>query len=182
MSRVDDELTKALEESERLAQAEPVYNVSVATPRSTSKRSLGLLASLLVMGGGILTLVLVSFDDAAVYSRQVHQLVQEKSKLLGRSVRVEGTLVQGTLTRRDQPCEYRFSIQTNGVSVPVHYPQCIVPDTFQDVAGINVTVEGQLQKAGHFEATHIMAKCPSKYEERAKKGEQSPHLTGLPPS
>ena len=182
MSRVDDELTKALEESERLAQAEPVPSVTLTPSRASHKRSLGLLAALLVMAGGILTLVFASFDNAAVYSRKVHELVQEKNKLLGRSVRVEGTLVQGTLTRRDQPCEYRFSIQTQGVAVPVHFPQCIVPDTFQDVAGINVTVEGQLKPAGHFEATNIMAKCPSKYEERAKKGERSPHLMGSPPS
>ena len=182
MSRVDDELTKALEESERLAQAEPVHAVAVPSPPTSSKRNLGLLAALLVMGGGILTLVFTSFENAAVYSRKVNELVQEKQKLLGRSVRVEGQLVQGTLTRRDQPCEYRFQIQSGGVAVPVHYPQCIVPDTFQDVAGINVTVEGQLKQAGHFEATTIMAKCPSKYEERQKKGERSPHLMGSPPS
>jgi cytochrome c-type biogenesis protein CcmE len=183
MSRVDDELTKALEESERMARAEPVYNVSVAKPPpSSAKRNVGLLAALLVMGGGILTLVFTSFEDAAVYSRTVDKLLQEKQKLTGRSVRVEGELVQGTLKRREEPCEYRFSIQNKGVALPVHYAQCIVPDTFQDVAGINVTVEGQLSQAGHFEATTIMAKCPSKYEERAKRGEQSPHLMAAPPS
>jgi cytochrome c-type biogenesis protein CcmE len=183
MSRVDDELTKALEESERMARAEPVYNVSVAEPPpSNQKRNLGLLAALLVMGGGILTLVFTSFEDAAVYSRSVDKLVQERQKLIGRSVKVEGELVEGTLKRRDEPCEYRFSIQKQGVTLPVHYAQCIVPDTFQDVPGMSVTVEGQLTQAGHFDATMIIAKCPSKYEERAKRGEQSPHVMGAPPS
>ena len=38
-------------------------------------------------------------------------------------------------------------------------------------------LEGRLNQAGHFDATNIMAKCPSKYEmkERAKKGERAPH-------
>jgi cytochrome c-type biogenesis protein CcmE len=40
-----------------------------------------------------------------------------------------------------------------------------------------VTAEGKLTDSGHFEASNIMAKCPSKYEmkERAKGGEQAPH-------
>jgi cytochrome c-type biogenesis protein CcmE len=64
--------------------------------------------------------------------------------------------------------------------LPVHYSRCTVPDTFQDVPGmvVDVTAEGTLDAAGHFEASTIMAKCPSKYEmkERALKGEAAPHL------
>jgi cytochrome c-type biogenesis protein CcmE len=42
---------------------------------------------------------------------------------------------------------------------------------------VTVTAEGTLAQNGSFEATHIMAKCPSKYEmrDRAGRGEQAPH-------
>jgi cytochrome c-type biogenesis protein CcmE len=42
---------------------------------------------------------------------------------------------------------------------------------------VKVTVEGKLQADGHFEATLVMAKCPSKYDmrEKAKNGEKAPH-------
>jgi cytochrome c-type biogenesis protein CcmE len=139
----------------------------------------GLLIGLLVMGGGILTLVFTSFKGASVYSKGVDDLIRDKAKFADRAVRVEGTLVKGTLVRRDQPCEYRFTIEKKGVVLPVRYAQCIVPDTFRDMPGmdVSVTAEGRLTDTGAFEASNIMAKCPSKYEmkERAKSGEHAPH-------
>jgi cytochrome c-type biogenesis protein CcmE len=131
------------------------------------------------MGSGILALVMTSFDKGAIYSRGVDQLVREKDALVGRNLRVEGTLVKGTLVKRDSPCEYRFRISKGGQTLPVRYTQCVVPDTFRDIPGMDVavTAEGTLDPAGHFQASQIMAKCPSKYEmqQRAKKGEQAPH-------
>jgi len=55
----------------------------------------------------------------------------------------------------------------------------VVPDTFRDVAGVDVgvTVEGELTADNRFEATSVLAKCPSKYEmqERKQRGEEMPH-------
>jgi cytochrome c-type biogenesis protein CcmE len=180
MSRVDDELTKALEESETIAKAEPAYSVSVESPTRKRKGNRGLLAALLVMVVGILSLVFLSFKNAAVYAYQVDQAVKEQSKLTGRNIKVQGILTRGTLVRRDQPCEYRFTVESKGVKLPVRLPACVVPDTFRDVPGMDteVTATGMLTAAGHFEATNVMAKCPSKYEmrDRAQKGESAPHL------
>jgi cytochrome c-type biogenesis protein CcmE len=185
MSRVDEELARAVAESEATAPAEVPIRIPEETRPNAPKRNLGLLAGLLVMGGGILALVMTSFENASVYSRGVDQLVAEQAKLSGRNVRVEGTLVKGSLTQaKDGRCEYRFSVEKNGVKLPVRYASCIVPDTFRDVPGMDVavTAEGTLANAGHFEATQIFAKCPSKYEmqERANKGEQAPHAAMLP--
>jgi cytochrome c-type biogenesis protein CcmE len=81
--------------------------------------------------------------------------------------------------KRDQPCEYRFTIGKNGAELPVRFAQCVVPDTFRDVPDLDVgvTVEGELQADGSFEATSVLAKCPSKYEmqQRKQHGEQMPH-------
>jgi cytochrome c-type biogenesis protein CcmE len=42
---------------------------------------------------------------------------------------------------------------------------------------VGVTVEGELQADSTFEATSVLAKCPSKYEmqQRKQHGEQMPH-------
>jgi cytochrome c-type biogenesis protein CcmE len=181
MSRLDEELARAVEAGDGARDSQPgvVQEPVRAAASSRPRRSLGLLAALLVMGGGILTLVFTSFEDAAIYSKGVDELLAEQAKLAGRSVRVEGVLVKGSLKKREQPCEYRFSVQKNGATLPVSFAQCVVPDTFRDVPGmdVQVTAEGKLASNGTFEANHIMAKCPSKYEmkDRAAKGEAMPH-------
>jgi len=177
MSDLDKELERAVAAVDEPAPATAAR--PAAAPARRSKGNVGLLIGLLVMGGGILTLVFTSFKGSAVYSKGVDDLVRDKAKFSDRAVRVEGTLVKGSLVRRDQPCEYRFNIEKKGVVLPVHYAQCIVPDTFRDMPGmdVSVTAEGKLTDSGHFEASNIMAKCPSKYEmkERAKGGETAPH-------
>jgi cytochrome c-type biogenesis protein CcmE len=127
----------------------------------------------------IATLVLTGMKDRAIYSKPVDELLANKAKFLGRPVRADGNLVHGSLTKRDQPCEYRFTIERNGKELPVRYALCVVPDTFRDVPDMDVavTVEGELQRDDSFEATQVLAKCPSKYEmqQRKDRGEQMPH-------
>lgn len=150
-------------------ETQPVTVSAAGITRGTpDKGSLGFLLVLLVMATGILVLVLTSFKSAAVYAKHVDEVVVGRSELAGRRLRVEGFLVHGSLERRDQPCEYRFQMERNGAKLLVHYPQCVVPDTFRDVPGVEVgvTVEGRLTSEGDFRASQIMAKCPSKYEER----------------
>jgi cytochrome c-type biogenesis protein CcmE len=144
-----------------------------------ARRGVLLVVPLVAVAAGIVALVLTGMKDNAIYSKPVDQLVAEKAKFLGRSVRAEGNLVHGTLEKRDTPCEYRFTLTKNGTEIPVRFAQCVVPDTFRDVPGmdVGVTVEGQLLADNSFEATTVLAKCPSKYEmkERAGRGEQMPH-------
>src|SRR5580700_8012315 len=138
------------------------------------------IAVALAMGAAAIAgLVLTGMQSKAIYSKPVDELLSQKAKFAGRPVRAEGNLVHGTLVKRDTPCEYRFTISKNGTDVPVRYAQCVVPDTFRDVPGmdVGVTVEGQLLADNSFEATSVLAKCPSKYEMKAAagRGEQMPH-------
>jgi cytochrome c-type biogenesis protein CcmE len=177
MSNVDHELAQAVKESEAVAQAEPA--LVAPRVRSESKRSIGLLVGLLVAGGALLTLVFTTMKGSAIYDRDVDDVMAERARLEGRNVRVQGMLKKGTLVRRDDPCEFRFTIIGKTGELPVHYARCTVPDTFKDMPGMDVvaTAEGTLEPSGHLEATTIFAKCPSKYEmkQRANKGEQAPH-------
>lgn len=168
--KLDEELAQALslvEQQDTPAVTKPA-GVSPA-PKRPPSRSLGLLATLLVMVGALVALFLVGFKEAAVYATPVDQLLASKEKLTGRKVRVEGELVPGTLVKRDEPCEYRFRIHSGPGSqaeLPVRYAQCVIPDTFRDVptGGVQVTVEGTLTQEGNFEASLVMAKCTSKYD------------------
>ncbi len=148
------------------------------------RKRLLLVVPLLMAGAAIVALVLVGMQDKGIYSKPVDELVAQKGKFLGKAVRAEGNLVHGSLVKREDPCEYRFRIEKNGVDVPVRFAKCVVPDTFRDVAGmdVGVTVEGELRPDGNFEASQVLAKCPSKYEmkQKATQGERAPHAAMTP--
>lgn len=146
-------------------------------------RSMGLLITLVVMVGAVCTLFLVGFKEAAIYAMPVHQLAASQDKLMGRKVRVEGELVPGTLVKRDDPCEYRFTMHSGGKELPVRYAQCVIPDTFRDVpgGGVQVTVEGTLASPSQFDATLVMAKCTSKYDPATHEMKKGGALPGEMP-
>jgi cytochrome c-type biogenesis protein CcmE len=187
MSRIDDELEQAVRDGESKPRAEagarasdearPVVSDPLGSDGESPKRGWGLLAGLGALMTGILVLVFNSGEDAVVYSYQIDELKAQAGELGERQVRVQGLLVSGTLTRRDSPCEYRFFMEKADAKgsepLKVQYAQCVVPDTFRDVKGVEVEVmaEGRLAPDGHLEATKIFAKCPSKYE--MKEGAQA---------
>lgn len=172
-TKLDDELAKAIATTDDTADAEPPTSMdgvakAAAREKRSGSRSIGLLVTLLVMVGALVTLFLVGFKEAAIYATPVDQLLISKEKFSGRKVRVEGELVPGSLVKRDQPCEYRFNVHGGDKKeiLPVRYAQCVVPDTFRDVpeGGVQVTIEGKFVAGAHFEATQVMAKCTSKYD------------------
>jgi cytochrome c-type biogenesis protein CcmE len=201
MSRIDDELAQAVRDADASKPAEksgsagsarssaadearPVVGDAAAHPQS--KMRWGLLGALLALMGGILAIVFAGGQDAVVYSYQVSEVKAQAATLGERQVRVQGSLVSGTLVRRDNPCEYRFMMRKlndkNGEALEVRYPLCVVPDTFRDVKGVEVevTAEGRLAGDGHLQASKIFAKCPSKYEMRDnanKTGGKGPEHT-----
>ncbi|MBW2526434.1 MAG: cytochrome c maturation protein CcmE [Deltaproteobacteria bacterium] len=126
----------------------------------------GLLISLLVIVVATVTLFLFGFKEAAVYAIGVEELVERRTELAGRRVRIDGELVPGTLVKRDDPCEYRFVVQQNGQRLDVRFPQCVVPDSFRDrpEGGVTVISEGELEPDGTFVASTITPRCSSRYD------------------
>lgn len=174
MSRLDDELARAIEEPAHAPAGvapEQTYKPPARASERPSRGNIGLLVGLFAIVGIVVLVFLFGFKDAAIYALPVKDLATQADKFVGRKVRLEGELRPGTLVKRDQPCEYRFTVQGAGAGgdahqIPVRYGQCVVPDTFRDVpgGGVQVTVEGTLTKEGHFEASLVMAKCSSKYD------------------
>jgi cytochrome c-type biogenesis protein CcmE len=77
--------------------------------------------------------------------------------------RVNGKVAAGSIERVTGGRQVRFTIvdADGGATLPVDYTG-IIPDTFVDRA--DVVVEGRRRADGVFEATNLLAKCPSKYE------------------
>ncbi len=119
-------------------------------------------------------------DEAFVYSKQVHEVLAAPGEFAGRPLRVEGDLKDDSVVFREEPCEWRFVLSSEGREMPVRYPRCVVPDTFQSGMGLKVVVEGRLQPDGSFLASQVIPKCPSKYdpdqhEQLKRSGKRPPH-------
>ena len=86
----------------------------------------------------------------------------EKGEPSGR-FRVNGKVEPGTIERRPDGLQVKFTIKDRdgNATLPVDFAG-IIPDTFVDDA--DVVVEGNRRPDGVFEATTLLAKCPSKYE------------------
>jgi cytochrome c-type biogenesis protein CcmE len=198
MSRIDEELEQAIRDADRSKAASAKAAVSADEARpvvsdAQERKGWGLLAVLLVLAGGVLALVFSGGEEAVAYSYKVNEVKAQAADLGERQLRVQGMLVAGSLVRRDSPCEYRFMVRDQGVAtgeaLKVRYSLCVVPDTFRDREGVEVTVEGRLAPEGHMEATKIFAKCPSKYDPSThelngnpKAGAQSAQYSGSQPA
>ncbi len=88
------------------------------------------------------------------------------------SFRVNGKVATGSIVRQPTGLDVSFAMTDGQATLPVRY-HGIIPDTFVD--GADVVVEGGLRQDGTFEASNLLAKCPSKYEAAAKRGEANPH-------
>jgi cytochrome c-type biogenesis protein CcmE len=151
-------------------------------PKGQNLRGFAIVFALMLGAGGIAALVLTNFKDATVYAKGVDQLTAEKDKWVGRSVRVEGILVRGTLKFQEKPCEYNFDSTKGGKTIHIRYPSCIKPDTLRDdMPEVGVTAEGKLQANGEFLASNVLAKCPSKYEMKDKAKQNPMGSAGMPP-
>jgi cytochrome c-type biogenesis protein CcmE len=86
-------------------------------------------------------------------------------------VKVGARVVPGSIDRRPGGREYRFRVTDGSVTLPVIY-RGIAPDTFTD--SVDVVVEGRMGTDGTFQATILLAKCASRYENAPDKYKETP--------
>lgn len=130
-------------------------------PRGLLRRKQFLVAGLVVVLA-LGYLGYTAFQSASMYYLTVGELLAKGEAVYGEQVRVNGKVVEGTIQTDSQANIHRFSMaDNNGATIPVVY-EGIIPDTFK--AEADVVVEGELTPRGVFEATSLLAKCPSKYE------------------
>jgi cytochrome c-type biogenesis protein CcmE len=110
-------------------------------------------------------------QKGAAYYIPVSEFVRAGAGTNG-DFRINGRVREGTVVHPAGGTELTFSMadsDTGGATVHpgelrVRY-KGLVPDTFTDTS--DVVVEGTLGSDGVFEATTLLAKCPSKYETAA---------------
>lgn len=120
----------------------------------------------LVFAGGTVLIVLSlaylvygGIQQGATYWVTVGELRQRGPALPSR-VRLGGTVAAGTV-RWDTAHRHLSFVITDGTNtLPVRYSG-VVPDIFAE--GRQVVVEGGVARDGAFDATTLLAKCPTKY-------------------
>ena len=122
-----------------------------------------------VIGVCLLYLVVSGFQETAMYYLTVTELEAKESQFLGKTVKLAGRVVPGSIETDSKTLAVSFRIweplegEADSFSEPmaIRY-KGIVPDTFRD--GSDVVLEGKPQSTGVFKAETLLAKCPSKYE------------------
>jgi len=128
---------------------------------------LKVVASVVVVGGGLAYLVGASLGDNLQYYKQVDEVVTHMDKWTGPRLKMGGQVVKGSIFNKPGTMQYVFTVAHNGKSAVVHYTG-VVPDTFKDNA--MVVVSGKMTRKGYFDANEVIAKCPSKYAAAQKEG------------
>jgi cytochrome c-type biogenesis protein CcmE len=189
----DDDLAREIREQSLPDEHPTATEVQPEAPARTSGRgapkgrsslvsAIVIAVVLLGLGAGVTFLLVgTGASDAFVYSKLVDEVMREPDRYVGRELRVEGQLREGSVVFVAEPeCEHTFVLEREGLTMPVRFPRCVVPDTFRDDMPMDVVVQGQLGANGTFHANQVIPRCPSKYEmrQRQESGEEMPH--GMP--
>jgi cytochrome c-type biogenesis protein CcmE len=126
---------------------------------TSRQRAVRIVISVVVLTGAFSALFFAMAQKDAQFYKHVDEVMANPGQWYGRSVQLHG-FVDGTVLRRPDTLDYRFTIKKGAAVVPAIYTG-IVPDTFK--TGSEVVLTGRLEPDG-FHAESIMAKCPSKYK------------------
>lgn len=114
----------------------------------------------LIVFAAIGYMVFAGLQSSSTYYFTVSEFRQQETSINGKTIRVNGQAIPGSIEHDIPGRTLSFTITEGGQSLPVVY-HGTVPDTFK--AGAIVVVEGQVNSDGILKAQIIMPKCPSKY-------------------
>ena len=105
--------------------------------------------------------------EGTEYYVHVDEVMTDPSAWQGKRLQLHGFVVDKSIFVKPQTLEYEFKVENKGKVVRATYTG-ILPDTFKEEA--EVVLKGRLLTDDHFavDPNGVMAKCPSKYEEKAK--------------
>ena len=129
-------------------------------PRAGWKKWVGYGVGTALIAAAIGTIILTSLSEA-IYYYTVDEVSQRGDGLVGERVRVKGNVVDDSLSCREGTMDCTFELAHGGEELLVHSTTPL-PDAFEN--GAEVVADGTLEAIGRFEATEVIAKCPSKYE------------------
>ena len=132
--------------------------------------------------GGIIILAALSYlitgsmREAIVYFKTPSELKADQGASRGKSLRIGGMVLAGSLEKDLKSLTYRFRITDGVESVPVYF-RGVPPDLFSE--GKGAVIEGRLGEDGVFQATTIMAKHAEEYSP-PKNGEHTEARSFIP--
>lgn len=97
------------------------------------------------------------------YYKTVSELQQMSDEARSRNLRVAGDVVAGSIHRIGSQVDFTLTQEHRTLRVS-YAGEDPLPDTFRD--GSQALAEGRLGADGVFRATHIQAKCSSKYQSK----------------
>jgi cytochrome c-type biogenesis protein CcmE len=100
-----------------------------------------------------------TMGESLEYYKKVDEVMVNPQEWQGKALQLHG-YAQNVGRKRDS-LDWQFDIQSNGKVVRAYYSG-VAPDTFKEDS--EVVVKGRLTEQNTFQATEIIAKCPSKYE------------------
>lgn len=122
----------------------------------------------------ILGYLVVDGLGSETYFFTVDEAVAESESLVDETIRVKGSVVEGSIESDSTGVGKTFEISADGESLKVVYDEA-APDTFED--GVEVVATGTLEASGTLKADELLVKCPSRYEgdpPTAGEGEKGP--------
>jgi cytochrome c-type biogenesis protein CcmE len=126
-------------------------------PRQTK-----LLLGAFVILGAIGLIVFNSLQSTQQYFLTLAEMKTKGDIVSAQTVRVGGNLKPNTtkINTKDITAQFTITDEQNNI-LPVYY-KGVLPDTFEK--STQVIAEGKLGKDGVFQASLVLAKCPSKYD------------------
>ncbi len=134
-----------------------------------------------VIGGLIIVAALAyliygGMRQAIVYFKTPSEVKAAVNSSKGKSLRIGGMVVPGSLQKDPKTLTYRFQLTDGTTSIPVYF-RGIPPDLFSE--GKGAVVEGRLGDDGVFIASTIMAKHAEQYSP-PKEGKAASLHTFIP--
>jgi cytochrome c-type biogenesis protein CcmE len=136
-----------------------------------------------LLGGAVVLgvagyLMATSISDTGVQYMTPTELsakLQQDSTFRDVGVKVGARVVPGSVNKAPGGREYAFQVTDGAKTFPVVY-RGIAPDTFTD--SVDVVIGGRMGADGTFQATELLAKCASRYEnaptDPSKKYQKTP--------
>ena len=122
------------------------------------KRLTLILAALALLGGAT-ALVLSAMRENLVFFHTPSEVAEGKAPF-GRTFRIGGMVVDGSLERLPDGVTVRFAVTDTAKSIPVVYRGAL-PDLFSE--GKGAVVQGRLGSDGVFVASEVLAKHDENY-------------------
>jgi len=135
-------------------------DMTPAPPKGAFFRRKRFLIAALVVITAVGALIYMGIRGSSMYYMTVADVRDQGAAIYGDKIRMGATVVGGSIESSPDGVT-RFTVTDGANTLPVSYSGGL-PDAFE--GGADVVLQGRMTPAGNFEASSLLAKCPSKYE------------------